>query len=239
VPWRVTEDSNFPFKTSLPPSPYLASKMAQTSFNRILVIAMLAAFLVEDAASFQPSSFCNTPLVSKKSAVSGFKRGGLCGLRMATAKEVVFVDERRAFSRRSIATLTKKAKNFLSSYRDGAPDGALLAPDFQFIGSSPHIGGGQFYCFSIDPYETNRVWFNARMSAHVAQSCSLIFTSEGLVKQFTMHIIDEILESLPFSTKDLLPFPTPIETLSIPISSSIPSTGAQVEQELQQVMCVF
>jgi len=139
------------------------------------------------------------------------------------AAAAVFLNERemlseQGFPRRYKAKLVKAAQTFLAACGSttGRPDRALLADAFEFHGGNGNetlttadfFAGktagrlsGEFYGFSIDPYEPTRVWFNARAprsaSARPAQSCSLTFNADGKVLVFTAHTIDTEHSPLP------------------------------------------
>lgn len=72
--------------------------------------------------------------------------------------------------------LINHAKTFLESYSEAPVNRTLLAKDFEFQMSGPAssmtkedflrgdtvAGATEFYEFSLDPYESTRIWFHAR-----------------------------------------------------------------------------
>ena len=157
------------------------------------------------------------------------------GLRVdeSVLNNPMFIDEEALLASKPFAlppsTLINLAKRFLASRGGFGADPALLSPDFQFI--APVVGPlgkdefvkaigsvdiakgfpdfqGEFYAFSVDPFEGNRVWYTARGKgtntgplppfAPVAtmrklvnppQACSLTFDETGMVVKYTIGYV--------------------------------------------------
>ena len=145
----------------------------------------------------------------------------------------MFLDEAVMLASKGFAIpsnqLIKLAKNFLVSRGGFGADPELLSPAFQFV--APVVGPlgkdefvkaigsvdiatafpdfqGEFYGFSVDPLEGDRVWYTARGKgtntgplppfAPVAtglslvnppQACSLTFDASGLVTKYTIGYV--------------------------------------------------
>ena len=145
----------------------------------------------------------------------------------------IFLDEAAMLSSNGFAlapdVLIKLAKNFLVSRGGFGADPALLSPTFQFV--APVVGPlgkdefvkaigsvdiatafpdfqGEFYGFSVDPLEGNRVWYTARgrgtntgplppfapeatgkSLVNPPQACSLTFEASGLVTKYTIGYV--------------------------------------------------
>jgi hypothetical protein len=145
----------------------------------------------------------------------------------------IFVDEQAMLNAKPFALpptkLISLAKRFLASRGGFGADPDLLSEDFKFVG--PVVGPlpkdafvsaigsvdiakgfpdfqGEFYGFSVDPFERNRVWYTARGKGtntgplppfaptptgkslvNPPQACSLTFGEDGLVTKYTIGYV--------------------------------------------------
>ena len=210
------------------------------------------------------SAFCASPAgaLPARAAVSSAACGRATplGVTMA-AKKSIFVDEAALLKEQGFARspedLIARAKTFLESRGGFGADPALMADEFKFMG--PVVGPlskdafvkaigsvdmdtafpdfqGEFYAFSVDPFEGNRVWYIARGRGtntgplppfapaatnrpleNPPQACSLTFNEEGLVTKYTIgYVMDRTvgttgglggLYGVLYSIGKPLPFP--------------------------------
>ncbi|KAJ1467853.1 hypothetical protein T484DRAFT_1645032 [Baffinella frigidus] len=145
----------------------------------------------------------------------------------------MFIDEESLLQSQNFPlkpeALIAKAQTFLESRGGFGADPALMADNFQFI--APVVGPlskeafisaigsvdmktafpdfqGEFYAFSVDPFEGNRVWYIARgygtntgpllpfapqatnkKLVNPPQACSLTFDETGLVTKYTIGYV--------------------------------------------------
>lgn len=102
--------------------------------------------------------------------------------------------------------LIAKTKAFLEAHRNGSPDRSLLAVGFEFTCSEASSSWTQddflsgkvdacateFYEFSVDPFDSSRIWFKARspgqVPPHMPSCCSCKHKYTKLIKLNTTGI---------------------------------------------------
>ena len=200
------------------------------------MIGMAIAGLAGDALAFSPAMSVlarSSPAPRALQAVRMADDGLLPKPARRVELKPIFVDEAKVLKEQAFAlppeTLIAAAKTFLESRGGFGADPALLADNFEFIG--PVVGPlgkeeflsaigsvdmktafpdfqGEFYAFSVDPFEGNRVWYIARgrgtntgplppfapqatnrTLVNPPQACSLTFDQNGLVTKYTIGYV--------------------------------------------------
>lgn len=200
------------------------------------VIGMALAGLAGDALAFSPAMSVVARSSRAPRALQAVRMADDALLpkpERSVELKPIFVDEAKVLQEQDFAlppeTLIAAAKTFLESRGGFGADPALLADNFEFIG--PVVGPlgkeeflsaigsvdmktafpdfqGEFYAFSVDPFEGNRVWYIARgrgtntgplppfapqatnrTLVNPPQACSLTFDQNGLVTKYTIGYV--------------------------------------------------